>query len=281
MVGAAEGAGVHQRVGGVGHARHGVDLRGLQRLCAGHVRQDGGQPPRQHGLARAGGAHQQDVVAAGSGDLQRPLHVLLPHDVGKVRQGTALPSRLPAGLRGHGFLSAEMCQQLRHVLHGVDLHAVGQGRLRRVVGGHEQLADAQPGGGQRHGQHARHRAQRAAETQLAQKGRVLRQRAYLLRRRQNAQQDGQVVHRALLAHTRRSQIHGDAADGELLPAVLHRRPDALAGFLHRRVRQTHHVEGRQSAGDNALHRHLVARDARQTQRPHRDHHGTAPFTLIL
>ena len=55
VVGAAEGAGVHQRVGGVGHARHRVDLRSLQRLSAGHVRQDGGQPPRQHGLARAGG----------------------------------------------------------------------------------------------------------------------------------------------------------------------------------------------------------------------------------
>ena len=106
---------------------------------------------------------------------------------------------------------------------------------------------------------------------------ALGQGRYLLRRGQNAQQDGQVIHRALLPHPRRSQIDRDAADGELGPAVLHRRPNALPRLLHRRVRQAHHVEPRQSAGQKALHRHLIAGDARQAQRPYRHHHGQRPL----
>ena len=172
-----------------------------------------------------------------------------------------------------------MGEELPHVLHAVDGQSVGKGGLGTVVRRDVQRLEAQPCGGQRHGQHAGHGTQRAGEAQLPQKRRVPRQGADLLRRRQYPQQDGQVVDRALLPHPCGSQIHRNAADGELRPAVFHRRPDALAGFLHRRVRQPHHVKPRQPAGEKALHRHLVAGDTRQTQRAHRDHHGHRPLHL--
>ena len=66
-MGAAEGTMGHQRVAGLRQPRHGVDLRGLEGLLPGHIRQDGGQPPGQHGLAGAGGTHQQHIVSAGVG----------------------------------------------------------------------------------------------------------------------------------------------------------------------------------------------------------------------
>ena len=43
-----------------------------------------GQPRREHRLAAARRADHQQVVAAGGGDLQRPLRLLLALDVGEV-----------------------------------------------------------------------------------------------------------------------------------------------------------------------------------------------------
>ena len=272
MVGAAEGPGVHQRMPGIGHARHGVNFGGLQRFRPGHIRQDGGQTAGQHGLSGAGRADQQHVVAAGGGDLQGTLDVLLAHDIGEIRQGPVDGGGLPPG-RGHdGVGSLQMGHQLAHILHTVDDQAVGQRGLGGVGGGDEELLHPLAGGEHGHGQHAGDGAHLAGEAQLTQEGGVLRQGADLARGGHNAQQDGQVVHRALLPDAGRGQIDGDAADGELGPAVFHRGTHPLTGLLHRRVRQTHHVKGGQTAGEHALHRYLIAADAGQAQRTHRGHH---------
>ena len=172
--------------------------------------------------------------------------------------------------------------RMGHVLHAVDGEAVGQRGLGGVLYRDVQRPDAQPGGAQRHGQHAGNGAQGAGETQLTQKGGVLRQRLQLLRCRQDAQQDGQVVQRALLADPGGGQIHGDAADGEFGAAVLHGGADTLPRFLDGGIRQAHHVKGGQSAGEEALHRHLVAADAGEAQRTHSDHHGqSSPFQFVV
>ena len=282
MVGAAEGPHIHQRVGGVGHTGHGVDLRGLKGFGAGHIGQNGGDAPCQHGLARAGRTDEQHVVAAGGGDLQPALHVFLSHHIGKVRQGTGGGLRLPAGSGRHGRFALQVGDELGHILHAADGEAVGQRGLGGVLRRDVQRLDAQPGGAQRHGQHAGDGAQRPGKAQLTQKGGVLRQGLQLLRRGQNAQQDGQVVQRALLADTGGGQIHGDPADGEFGAAVFHGGADTLPRFLDGGIRQTHHIKGGQSAGEKTLHRHLVAADAGESQRTHGDHHGpSSPFQYVV
>ena len=65
-------------------ARDGVDLRDLKRLFGGHRREDGGYPPRDHRLARAGRANHQQIVPARNGDLDRLPYAFLAPDVGKV-----------------------------------------------------------------------------------------------------------------------------------------------------------------------------------------------------
>jgi hypothetical protein len=45
-----------------GEAGDGVNARGLERFSDGHRRQDGGESPCQHRLARPRGAEQEDVV---------------------------------------------------------------------------------------------------------------------------------------------------------------------------------------------------------------------------
>ena len=277
VVGTAEGPGVHQRISGVGHARHGINFGGLQRLFTGHIRQNGGQAAGQHGLARAGRADQQYIVAAGGGDLQRALHVLLSHHVGKVRHRAAGRGRLPAGRRNHGRLPFQVGRQLLYVLHTVDGQAVGQRGLGGIGGGNVQLPHSLPGGKHGHGQHAGNGPQGAGQAQLAQKGGVLRQGPHLSRGGHDPQQDGQVIDGALLPQPGRRQIYGDAADGKLRPAVFHGGTDPFPGLLHRRVRQTHHVKGRQTAGEHTLHRYLIAADAAEPQRTHRGHHALHPF----
>ena len=218
-------------------------------------------------------------MAPGGGYLQGPLDVFLAHDVGKIRQGPGHRRGGPGGLGPDGRVAGKVGHQLGDVFHRIDGDPLGQGGLRGVLGGDVQLADAQPGGAQGHGQDPRHRAQRAGEAQLSQKRRIGGQALQLLCRCQNAQQNGQVVHRALLPLARRGQVHGDAADGESGPAGLDGGPDPLPGFPHRRVRQAHHVEGGQSPGQEALHRHLVSADAAEAQGPYRYHHAPShPFT---
>jgi len=61
-----------------------MDHRHLEQFARPQRRQDRRQPLRQHRLARSGRAAHQQVVAAGGGDLERPLGALLALDVGEV-----------------------------------------------------------------------------------------------------------------------------------------------------------------------------------------------------
>ena len=61
-MGGATRAGGDPRRAVAGEARDTVDPRGLNRLGEGHRRQDGGEPPRQHRLARTRGAEQEDIM---------------------------------------------------------------------------------------------------------------------------------------------------------------------------------------------------------------------------
>ena len=261
-MGTAEGPPNHQRMPCLCQPCHGVDLRGLQGFLLRHVRQNGGQPPGQHGFARSRGTDEQDVVPAGGGDLQRPLRVFLSHDIREVRAAVLIARlRFPHGSGGEGRFAPQMGNKLLHGLHSVNGHTPGQSCLGGVFRRHIELVYTRPLRGHGHGQHAVYGPQPACEAQFPHKSRVRRQGGNFFRRRQNTQQDGQIVHRALLASARRGQIHGDAADGVLGTAVFHRCPHPLPGLLHRRVRQTHDVKGGQTTGEKALHADLVSADA--------------------
>jgi hypothetical protein len=73
-----------------------VDERGLECFVKGQRGQQRWQPTRQHGLSRTGGATQEQAVAAGCGDLQRALGVLLSVDVAEAR------FRACSEIAGHG-----------------------------------------------------------------------------------------------------------------------------------------------------------------------------------
>ena len=273
VVRAAEGALRHERVFRVGQPRDGVDLRRLQRLLLRHVRQDRRQPPREHRLARAGRADEQHVVPARGGDLKRPFDVLLPHDVGEVGTGAAVRLRRRPRRGGRDrLLAREVAHQLKDVFNRVDREPTRERRLGGVLRRDIEGLQTQPPRAQRHRQHARHRAQRPRKAQLPEKGRVLRQVPELLGRRQDPQQDRQVVERALLALAGGGEVHGDAADREAGAAGLDGGADALARFAHGGIGQADHIKRGEPAGEKTLHRHLAAADAGQAQRADCHHH---------
>jgi hypothetical protein len=62
MMGGATRAGGNPRPAVAGAAGDAVEARGLKDLGQGHRRQDGGESPGQHRLARPRGAEEEDVV---------------------------------------------------------------------------------------------------------------------------------------------------------------------------------------------------------------------------
>ncbi len=84
VVRSAEGARPVQRSTGQEVAQKASDLRHLERLSQLERRQDAGEAPGEHGLPGTGRATQQQVVAAGGGDLDRAPGLFLSVDLGEV-----------------------------------------------------------------------------------------------------------------------------------------------------------------------------------------------------
>ena len=278
-MGRAEGPPHQQGVLGGGEAQDGVDLRGLQGLPPGQIREDGGQAAGQHGLARPGRAHHAEVVAAGGGDLQGALHVFLPLHVGKVGAGKVVRPRRPGRRRLQMGLPPQMGRQLPHALHRVDLQPAGQSGLGGGGGGDVQPLDARPPGGQGHGQHPHHRPQGAGQRQLPHVGAVRPVQPELPPGGQNTRQNGQIVHRAPLALVGGSQVDRDAGHREGEAAVFNGGAHPVPGLLHRRVRQAHDLKGGQTGRQVALCPHLIAGDPAQPQGAHFTEHGCRLLSL--
>ena len=80
----AKGTDADQARSRIEHSGHAVDLRGLERFLERERRQDGRNALGQHGLAGAGRADHQNVVAAGAGDFEGALGGLLSAHVFEV-----------------------------------------------------------------------------------------------------------------------------------------------------------------------------------------------------
>ena len=114
------------------HARHLERLRSCQR------RKDSRQPPGEHRLARARWPHQQQVVRACSGDLERPPRPLLSAQVGEIRGRAVLDRRLVDRLeRRRVDPSAEVLDGLVEVSYRHGLDTRERGLRRRLGGAHE------------------------------------------------------------------------------------------------------------------------------------------------
>ena len=118
-----------------------MNFGGFQRLFERERRQDGGKALGQHGFAGAGRADQQDVMAAGGGDLQRALDRFLALDFGEIQFVSSCwwnISRRSTRV-GESLISpSRKCGGFAEVLDGNDLQAGDDGGFGRVLGRDEQ-----------------------------------------------------------------------------------------------------------------------------------------------
>ena len=260
MVRMAEWPRCQHRCLAVQHARHRKDFRRLQRLFLRHIRQNRRQPLGQHTFTAAGRPQKQHVMGACRRNLQRPLHALLSHHVSHI-QALRIAALIYIGrLRCDRFFSGKMSDQLRHIPHRVYFHPGNHCRLTSVVRRHKDGLGPTVPGCNGHGQHAAGRTYLPCQRQLTHKTSLrlhLIRQFQLLAGHQNAQQNGQVIHRAFLSQLTGCQIHRNAPHGKFKAAIFQGRMHPLPGFLYRRIGQTYHIKPRQSAVQVALAYHLL------------------------
>jgi hypothetical protein len=238
----------------VREARHRMNLGQLKRGLEFERRQYCRQPAREHRLAGAGRADQQDVVRAGRGDFERPLGRLLAADLAEVHLvapliGEQLVAVNADGARARRGVAAQRRDQLDRPAQGrraVHVNALDDGRLGRVLLGQDEVADSGLARAQRDGKRPADRPHPAVERQLADGERA--GEAFALSevavRAEHPERDGQVEARAALAHVRRREVDRRLVEGEEEAAVVDRRADALARLADREVGQADDGHGR-------------------------------------
>ena len=200
-------------------------------------------------------------MPARGGDLKGALDVLLPLDVGKIRQRTHV---LPGSRRLRGLyllLAAQMAQQLAHVLHRVYGYILGKGGFIRVLGRDKQLTHTLACRGKRHWQRALNRAQLTEQGQLADKGRVAPGRVNVPRGGKDADEYRQVIDRPGFLFIRGREVHSEPADREAEAVILYRSAHTLARLLDGSIRKTDDVKARKPVRYVYLDLDAVAADA--------------------
>ena len=262
----AEGALRQKRRPGRQEPGDGVDLRRLERLVERERRENRGDAAREHRLAGAGRADHQKVVSAGDGDLHRALGHLLALHLGEVRRSGRRARVAEHGVEVHGGRARPAAVGARDEVRGVlqtvhrpHAEPLDDRRLVRVLGGDEQIRDARRAEADRKRQHATHRAQLAAERELAGEGGApkVEDRSGCgggrsagtgatgrpagddrSRGDQHREGDRQVEERAVLVHVGRGEVDDDAAAKRIEAGVGESCLHAMAALANARVRKT-------------------------------------------
>ena len=146
-----------------------------------------------------------------------------------------------------------MFHRLPDIRYGKDADPLHHRRFMAVGLGDDDLAEAVVPGRQHHGQHAADGLDRPVEGKLADDDGIRQRSLNLSRGRQQADGDGQVVGRALLAQVGGGQVHGDALHGVGIAAVFNGGVHPLLGFLDARVGQPDHGVAGQPVIDVHFH----------------------------
>ena len=255
-----------------------MNLGRLQRLVEAHLGEDRRKASRQHGLAGPRGTDQQDVMPARRRDLERPLGMRLPPHLREINvvlrplgeQAREVHTRL--GELGAGV---EEIRDLGQVPRTEHADAGDDARFREVLPRQHQRLQLGCSGGERHGQRAAHRPDRALQPQLPQHRDPAQPLARdLLGGRKHAQRNGQIEGRTPLADVGGGQIDRDALQGERVARVRERGVHALAALLDGALRQPDGDERGEPVRDVGLDVHQIGVDPEDGGGAHPGEHTT-------
>ncbi len=225
-------------------AGHGDRLVGCQRG------EDRRHATGEHRLAGAGRSGQQDVVASGGGDRQRPTRLAVAAHVGEIRARAAGRRRVARDRRGRFGrpLAAQDRRDLAQTGDAGDREAVDERRLAGARARHDEAREARAARALRDGQHAAAVAQLAAERQLAEHRPALEVAGgQLLGGDEHAARRRQVESRPDLAQMGGREVDRDPPLGELEPRVEQGALHPLARLSHGGVAAADDRERRQAA----------------------------------
>src|SRR3990172_130826 len=250
-----------------------VDLGRFNGLVKIHLRQDRRQPPREHGLARAWRAYHDDIVSAGSRDLNGAFGMLLALYLGEILLvgGVGLEGALDVD--ACGLYPGSTCKELDHLrqgLHAEDTDRLDDGRLLRVVRRYHHSPVAGLFREHGHGERSPHRLYPAVERELADDQiavyHFLDKDAF---RDQHADGNGGGGGGAFFFYVRGSEVYNDLPEGKIEARVLEGRAHPFLALFYRRVRQPHgREEGESPARDINLHLDRIGVDAQYRRAQH-------------
>ena len=267
---------------------HRVDTRHLERLLVAERRQDPRQPAREHRLARAGRTGQEQVVAPGGGDLERPAPRRCPFTSARSGHEVRRADRYRGAATGSGSHSPRMYATASARWRTGTGSTPGQRHLGGRLGGAEHELDPGPSRPLGHDQRSPDRPHPAVERQLADGGvRPERARRNLVRGGEDGERDRQVEAGALLAQVGRRQVDGDAPERPLQLGRDDAAANALLRLLAGAVGQPDDGEGRHPLlqvrldfdpprlqPDERVGQHLREHTFRLRAKPSRVCHGT-------
>src|SRR6266568_2399589 len=258
-------------------SRHRVYGRDFQRGGSVETRQYGGNPFRQHRLARPGRPEQRQVMPARRAHLSGPPRRRLPEQLGEVRDrggvrdshstGVAIGDSGAVGHRAadraprasdpavREFMTAlVLLRSLAVIAHGRaakpvrrggqaagrdHAHAGHEGGLGRVLLGYHDRAEPGVNCGGHGGQHATDRPQLPVKAKFAEKHHFFYRRPWHLGRRGEYPDGyGQVEPTAPLGQAGRREPDRDLPLRPLLATVGDRGPDPVPRLSQRRIGQT-------------------------------------------
>ena len=209
-------------------------------------RQDGGHALGEHGLAGAGRADHEDVVASGAGDLDGALGGLLAANVFEIDEellGFA-QQRVAVGFDGDDAVAG--VHEVNHVeqrAHGIDIQAGDHGGFLGVGFGNDHAGDFLSASFDGDGESATNAAHAAVERKFSDEkavGHFFFGEAAV--GSDDAKSHGQVESGAFFLDVGGSEVDGDVRGRDVVAAVLQRGADAVAAFAHGGIGQADGVE---------------------------------------
>jgi len=277
VVGRPEGPLGHQSRSRREEARHRVHPCHLQGLGQGERWQNPREAASQHGLSRAGGAQQEEVVPSRRSHLQGPLRAFLPSDVQEIRsrggRQAELGRRVHLPRRKQG-VSSQVGHHFGQGACPVHQHPLHHRGLGCILPGHNHGADTGAGALGRQREHAPHRTECPVQPQLADEGCALQpSRVHVPRGSQEAHGQREVEGTPLLAHVGRRQVDRDPPGRKREAGVAQRGAHPFASLADRALRQPHHGERREPRRQVDLHPDQIRVDAADGARGDMGQHG--------
>ena len=218
-------------------ARGGVDAEDLELLIEGGSGHDGRNAFGHHGFSRARRTDHEQVVRPGDGDLDGASQGLLAFDLGEIHSAfdghrSSSKPRSAGSERGElGFTAQEPDGAVEGV-HLANFHPFDQRSFVGRDGGQQKSALRELAGEAGHREGAPDRPGGAGEAEFPRDEPVVQAGGLQLSGGdQDAEGDGQIVERALLAQVARGEVDRGPGAGSVEAAVMQRRKNAVPGFL--------------------------------------------------